>query len=409
MEKIRQLSLRRSIVLYMTVSLILSFVLSGVIITQAKRVQRQIWSRYINLERYFQAQNEEDADYVVSVARPAASLMEADDLRMSELCDFLQTYSVLACSVLGSCAAVLLFYRNKLKEPFRQLDLASRAIADNDLEFQVTYENQDEPGRLCSQFERMRRQLMENNRRLWKNIEDERALRAAIAHDIRSPLSVLKGYQEMLLEYVPDGTLDTGQIIEMLSEGMRQIDRMDCFVETMRRMNSLEDRVLKTVPVTVRELAQEIQTETDMLVKNSEVVIQVHAQDSFRKNAEDAPDESKSSVFYGDREMILETVENIVSNAVRYAQAQIEIEITMSGEELKICVLDDGEGFSEAADIGKQPFYRQNAKDSLLHTGLGMYISRLYCEKHGGALLIENPGQKGAAVTAIFKKIREDF
>ena len=167
----------RSIVLYMTVSLILSFVLSGGIITQAKRVQRQIWSRYINLERYFQAQNEEDADYVVSVARPAASLMEADDLRMSELCDFLQTYSVLVCSVLGSCAAVLLFYRNKLKEPFRQLDLASRAIADNDLEFQVTYENQDEPGRLCSQFERMRRQLMENNRRLWKNIEDERALR----------------------------------------------------------------------------------------------------------------------------------------------------------------------------------------------------------------------------------------
>ena len=51
-------------------------------------------------------------------------------------------------------------------------------------------------------------QLEENNRRLWQMIEDERVLRAAIAHDIRSPLAIMRGYQEMLLEFVPEDMLD---------------------------------------------------------------------------------------------------------------------------------------------------------------------------------------------------------
>ena len=106
----------------------------------------------------------------------------------------------------GSCAAVFLFYRNKLKKPIEELALASKRIAQNHLDFNITYENKDEMGVLCMEFERMREQLAENNRILWKNIEEEKMLRAAIAHDIRSPLSVLKGYQEMLMEYLPGAT-----------------------------------------------------------------------------------------------------------------------------------------------------------------------------------------------------------
>ena len=89
-------------------------------------------------------------------------------------------------------------------------------------------------GQLCREFDRMREQLEENNRKMWRMVEDERELRAAIAHDIRSPLSVLKGYQEMLLTYLPDGTIDTRQATEMLKESMKQISRMDVFIETMR-------------------------------------------------------------------------------------------------------------------------------------------------------------------------------
>lgn len=73
----------------------------------------------------------------------------------------------------------------------------------------------------------MRGQLAENNEKLWRNIEDERILRAAISHDIRSPLSVLKGYQEMLIDFLPNGVINVSKAMEMLSESMKQIERMD--------------------------------------------------------------------------------------------------------------------------------------------------------------------------------------
>ena len=65
---------------------------------------------------------------------------------------------------------------------------------------------------LCREFERMKEQLAENNHQLWKMIEEEKALRAAIAHDIRSPLSVLEGYQEMLSEYLPKKEINMEQM-----------------------------------------------------------------------------------------------------------------------------------------------------------------------------------------------------
>ena len=71
----------------------------------------------------------------------------------------------------------------------------------------------------------------------------------------------------------------------------------------------------------------------------------------------------------------------------------------------RIRVSDDGDGFQESTEKITGLYYRQNAKDSLKHTGMGMYISRLYCEKHGGQLLLENTEDRGAAVTAVFRRI----
>ena len=50
-------------------------------------------------------------------------------------------------------------------------------------------------------------------------IEEEKALRSAVAHDIRTPLAILQGYQEMLLEYVPEDALDKDKMMDMLPGG----------------------------------------------------------------------------------------------------------------------------------------------------------------------------------------------
>lgn len=391
MDKIKNLSLRKTIVLYMTISLLVCFFLSALIVRMAMTVQNNIWWKYVDQEKYFEI-TEEDARYVVDVPRPHSYEMEKLDYHISEVCDFLQTFTVLILSVAGSIIAVFLFYKHKLKNPIEELELATQEISDNHLDFHITYENQDEMGKLCQEFERMREQLAQNNHQLWKTIEEEKALRAAIAHDIRSPLSVLEGYQEMLSEYLLQKEIDREQIQEMVSESRKQIERMDVFVETMRKMSSLDARELVAGEVTYEQLETEIQTEVNVLEKKS-------GKSCHLKGV------TTKEIFVGDKEVILEVTENLLSNAFRYARKEVEIKVYLTASELKIRVKDDGAGLQADREEVTKLFYQQNIKDSLKHTGMGMYISRLYCEKHGGQLLLENEEYGGAVITAVFHRI----
>jgi signal transduction histidine kinase len=392
MDKIRNLSVRKTICLYMAAALFCSFLLSAVIARITVRTQMQIWWNYVAEEAYFKAVESEGPNYVADIPRPSAYEMTQSDHFVSELCDFLQTYSVLILSIAGSCGAVFLFYQNKLRKPMEELAQALKKIAENHLDFGIIYENKDEMGVLCKEFERMRKQLARNNQILWRMIEEEKMLRAAIAHDIRAPLSVLKGYQEMLMEYLPSGDINMGQAMEMLSESGRQIERMDAFVEAMRKLSSLENRELTAGDISARQLEKDIQAELTILEKE------------YGKQCRLQALESKEE-FCGDKEIILEVMENLLSNALRYGKQQITIIVKIRYAELSICVRDDGAGFREDAEKIAEAFYGQNVKDSLKHVGLGMYISRLYCEKHGGKLILENDEQGGAVVTAIFRRI----
>lgn len=389
MEKIKNLSLKKTIVFYMTVSLICSFLLSAVFIHAAEYTQQQIWWKYIEEEKYWQAVNRETDDYLVEIPRPSVYDMSRQDVFVSEICDFLQTYGILVLSIAGSCIAVIMFYNNKLKKPIDELNEASKMIAENRLEFHVTYRNQDELGQLCREFEKMRRQLEENNRTVWRMVEDEKALRAAIAHDIRSPLAVLKGYQEMLLEFVPEGILDKEKTVEMLQEGMHQIDRMNRFIDNMKKMTKLGEREVKAEKTDFAALGQAIQTEGDML-----------AREAGKRCMVCLPPGNIS--FYADQEMILEVVENLLSNALRYAKSRAEVSLTLQKDELEITVSDDGTGFLENQEQVTQAFYHSNPQDGLQHFGMGMYISRIYCQRHGGRLLVSNQVHGGGVVKAVF-------
>lgn len=392
MDKIRNLSVRKTIFLYMAIALFCSFFLSEVIVRIAERTQIHVWWNYVDKEAYFEAVENEGPGCAADISRPSAYQMTQSDLFVSELCDFLQTFTVLILSMTGSCVAVLLIYQNKLRQPIEELAQASKRIAENHLDFCISYENKDEMGILCREFERMREQLVRNNQALWRTIEEEKMLRAAIAHDIRAPLSVLKGYQEMLTEYLPSEDIDMGQVMEMLSESGRQIERMDAFVEAMRKLSSLGNRELTPGNISARELEKDIRAELAVLEKEYGKQCLLQAQES-------------EEVFCGDKEIILEVTENLLSNALRYGKQQITITLKIGYAELSICVRDDGNGFREDAEKITEAFYGQNVKDSLKHAGMGMYISRLYCERHGGKLILGNKEQGGAVVTAIFCRI----
>lgn len=390
MEKINNLSLKKTIILYSVISLTIAFLLSGFTVHFAQNIQKEIWGKYIDYEDYADLFNQYGKKYEIEIPRPNQSQMKRLDYHLSEMCDFMQTYSVLIFCVIGSIISIFLFYRIKLKTPLQELKAASQMIADNELDFHVSYANKDEIGTLCKEFEIMRSALADNNRKMWQMIDDEKALRSAIAHDIRSPLSILRGYQEMLLEFVPDENIKTEDIMEILHTGMYQIDRIEHFTENMRKMSYLEQRELQCSEIELSELAEKIETEAVMLSKRESKLCKVEMV-------------QEQTVVEVDEELVMEVTDNLLENAVRYAEKSIALQIRKKNGFLIISVEDDGIGFVDTEEKVTEPFYHKNPQDDLKHFGLGMYISRIFCEKHGGNLRIYNARQGGAHVEALFK------
>lgn len=390
MEKIRNLSLKKTILLYLVISLTAAFLLSGFTVHFARNMQNKIWEKYINYADYTDVFQQYGKKYKIEISRPNQSQMNRLDYHLSEMCDFMVTYSVLIFSIVGSVAAVFFFYKNKLKTPLQELKDASQMIADNELDFHVSYENKDEMGTLCKEFEMMRSDLADNNRKMWRMIDDEKALRNAIAHDIRSPLSILRGYQEMLLEFVSAESIKTEDVIDILQTGMYQIDRIEHFTENMRKMSHLEQRELQCSEIELSELAKKIEAEAAMLSKKESKLCKVERV-------------QEQNIVKVDEELVMEVTDNLLENAVRYAQKSIALQIKKKDGFLIISVEDDGIGFVDTEEKVTEPFYHKNPQDDLKHFGLGMYISRIFCEKHGGNLKIYNARQGGAHVEALFK------
>ena len=372
------------------ISLTAAFLLSGFTVHFARNMQNKIWEKYIDYADYTNVFQQHGKKYEIEISRPNQSQMNRLDYHLSEMCDFIETYSVLIFSIVGSVVAVFFFYKNKLKTPLQELKDASQMIADNELDFHVSYENKDEMGTLCKEFEMMRSDLADNNRKMWRMIDDEKALRNAIAHDIRSPLSILRGYQEMLLEFVSAESIKTEDVIDILQTGMYQIDRIEHFTENMRKMSHLEQRELQCSEIELSELAKKIEAEAAMLSKKESKLCKVERV-------------QEQNIVKVDEELVMEVTDNLLENAVRYAQKSIALQIKKKDGFLIISVEDDGIGFVDTEEKVTEPFYHKNPQDDLKHFGLGMYISRIFCEKHGGNLKIYNVRQGGAHVEALFK------
>lgn len=387
MEKIRNLSLRKTIVLYMSAAIVLSFFLSAGIVRMAEQTQKQIWAGYMDGDRV--SDYEEKTGYTAEITRPAQSDMLHRDHVITEICDAVETWTMLVIPMIGSVIAVFCFYRDKIKEPLQILTEGSRKIQENNLDFPVDYRKKDEMGSLCREFDRMRAQLRENNRKLWSAVEQERTLKAVIAHDIRSPLAVLRGYQETLIEFLPTEQLSRQDMEEMLTEGMQQIDRMNAFVEQMRQLSGIEEREIHAEKIETAVLLRYMEQAAKALADREPCHTVI--------KAEGMPDH-----FWGDFSIICEVFDNLLGNAVRYARHIVVITMEVKDHMLFLSMGDDGEGFHAEAEAITKPFYHDNLADDLKHFGLGMYLSKLYCEKHGGKLLLGSADLGGAYLKAGF-------
>ena len=281
------------------------------------------------------------------------------------------------------------FYRWKIKKPLAVLNNASQKIAQNDLDFHVESPSSDEMGQLCQSFETMRASLEANSRALWDAVEERKRLNAAFSHDLRTPLTVLQGYSDFLLDTLPSGDLSPEKTVDTVLTMKRSLVRLQRYVESMNSLQRLEDLHPHRTEAGFSNLCGQL-AETGAILRG-EGRFQFFAQ-------------GEGPLFL-DSELLFQVFENLLSNAGRYAQQMVWARAELSEGSLSLTVSDDGPGFPpEALKRAAEPYYRgeKNAPERENHFGLGLYLCRVLCEKHGGSLQIENSPAGGAKVTARF-------
>ena len=391
MEKVikplRDWSLRSSFVLYIVVFLLSALVLSGLTQHALEKASEEIRSAYSGeSERYYLTNERGERLGEGTVIYRVPIIYRAEDERRLALYENFSN----SCGILYVIAAILLaavlFYRNKLKRPLTILKEAAEKISAQELDFSVAYAAQDEMGNLCRSFEEMRQALQQNNRLMWQQMEERRRINAAFAHDLRTPLTVLKGYVELLLlEETPSAEIVQGTAQTMTA----QIKRLEQYTETMSSLQKLEDLVPAPGGSFTAELSEALRQSALIVCEQAKLSLTFQAQ--------------CSSAHLGvDGRFLQQTAENLLANAARYARTSVIVTVSESEGYVLLGIEDDGPGFSaEALKQADKPYYTEER--SAGHEGLGLYVSRLLCEHHGGYLTISN-GVSGGRVEAAFAK-----
>lgn len=282
----------------------------------------------------------------------------------------------------------VIFYERELKKPFGILMNASKRISENDLNFEIWYYKRNELGQLCDAFEEMRSALYDSNREMWRSLEERKRLNSAFSHDLRTPLTVLKGYTDYLEKYVPEGKVSEDKMLSVLSSMRGQISRLENYTATMNSVQKLEDISPEPCEVSAEELKENLSAAGKIICE------------SFGDKKFSLDFRCEKQTLFVDAGLIVRVYENLVSNAARYAETKVTAVCTVYEDMISVSVRDDGKGFSsEALRQGTKPFFRDE-KDSSEHFGLGLYICRVICGKCGGSLNLSNIN--GGNVTAEF-------
>ena len=245
-------------------------------------------------------------------------------------------------------------------------------------------------GHLCKEFEKMRRELVNNKKKMWNLIEDERTLRSAIAHDIRTPVALVKGNLEIIDEFFPLYKLSEEKVVEIVTKTIQHVEHLEHFVDMMKYLNSIVDMEPAYEKMTYKALAKKVYEIQKALCEKSKKDFK------FEHNDVDC-------VMKVDSVFVIEVEENLLTNALRYAQDKVTISLEMAGDYLELVVEDDGPGFQEVPQKLLQAYCKRKEEKGDVHYGLGLYISKSLCSAHRGELRLENMEHGGARAIARFE------
>ena len=313
--------------------------------------------------------------------------------------DYLSRILLLAVLILSVMSGLTMFwlYRSIIR-PINKLKNAADSITAGNLNVSVTAETEDEIGELCTAFEAMRIKLKGQIEQNMQTEKDSKELISNISHDLKTPMTSIKGYVEGLM----DGVADTPE-------------KRDRYIRTIYNkvndMNTLVDELFLYAKLDSNAVTYSF--------------IKLNAGDYFQDCAEELSlDLSEQGVDFGffnymdpdviiiaDPEQLKRVISNIIGNSVKYASPDrdLQISLRLSEEEefIRVEIEDNGKGIAKKElPLVFERLYRTDASrnSSKGGSGLGLSIAKKIIEEHGGKIWAQSTENVGTTMIFVLRK-----
>ena len=349
--------------------------------TQAKHVQ----------ESSSQASDSSQMVYDISLPQSSSSQVKL----MAK--DMILTATIIL--VFTALSVGLWIYRS-IAVPLVKLKKATKNIKEGNLDFVLEVEGNDEFSQLCQDFEEMRKRLKESTEEKILMDKENKELISNISHDLKTPITAVKGYVEGIM----DGVADTPE-------------KMDRYVRTIYNKTNEMDHL-------INELTFYSKIDTNRIPYTFS---KLNVEDYFSDCAEELGLEmetrrielvyanyvEKGVQVIADGEQIRRVIHNIVSNAIKYMEKPrgiIQLRVKDVGDFIQVEIEDNGKGIA-AKDLPYifDRFYRTDVSrnSSKGGSGIGLSIVKKIMEDHGGKVWATSRLGIGTIMYFVLRKYQE--
>ena len=308
-------------------------------------------------------------------------------------------FGIVIVLMLCACLLIVWIYRGIMR-PLKKLQTATENIKEGNLDFELCPEADDELGQLCMDLEDMRRRLKDNAEEKIAFDKENKELISNISHDLKTPVTAIKGYAEGIM----DGVADTPE-------------KMEKYIRTIYNKANEMDTL-------INELTFYSKIDTNRIPYNFNII---SVNEYFNDCAEDVSLELESkNVEFGffnyvdagvkviaDAEQIKRVVHNIINNSLKYMdkpKAKINLRVKDVGDFIQVELEDNGKGIA-AKDLPNifDRFYRSDASrnSSKGGSGIGLSIVKKIVEEHGGKIWATSREETGTTMYFVLRKYQE--
>ena len=299
-----------------------------------------------------------------------------------------------------TCSFLMAWIYRSILTPIETLKKATRNIRDGNLDFEVEIGDDDEIGELCADFEEMRIRLKESTEEKVVFDSQNKELISNISHDLKTPITAVKGYVEGLLDGVADTPEKQKKYLRTIYNKANDMDRLINELTFYSKIDT--NRIPYTFnKINVKEYFDDCFEDIGMEMSQQQI--------SLSYDNKVAPD----VMVIADAEQIKRVINNIVGNSVKYMDKpdkSIAIRVMDVGDFVQVEIEDNGRGIV-AKDLPYifDRFYRTDTSrnSSKGGSGIGLSIVHKVMEDHGGKVWATSREGEGTTMYFVLRKYQE--